>query len=179
MKWADNEFEGEPAPKPMTKRLKQSSGLLMFRRLRDSYEVFLVHPGGPYWSNKDEGAWTLPKGELEDDEEPLAAAQREFREETGFMASGPFMELGSVRQKSGKVVLAWAFEGDCDPAQLVSNTCEVEWPPRSKRRIAIPEVDRGAWFTQAEAAIFIREEQRPLLLTLEQQLRESASANPA
>jgi predicted NUDIX family NTP pyrophosphohydrolase len=100
----------------MTKRLKQSAGLLMFRGTEDAYEVFLVHPGGPYWSKKDQGAWTLPKGEYEDDEEPLSAAQREFQEETGFIASAPFIELGAVRQKSGKVVLAWAFEGDCDPA---------------------------------------------------------------
>jgi predicted NUDIX family NTP pyrophosphohydrolase len=156
----------------MTKRLKQSAGLLMFRGMEDAYEVFLVHPGGPYWSKKDEGSWTLPKGEYEDGEEPLGAAQREFQEETGFIASAPFLELGSVRQKSGKVVLAWAFEGDCDPAKLVSNTCEVEWPPRSKKRILIPEVDRGAWFSPTDAAIFIREEQRPLLLRLEQQLRD-------
>jgi predicted NUDIX family NTP pyrophosphohydrolase len=154
----------------MTKRLKQSAGLLMFRGTEDAYEVFLVYPGGLYGSKKDEGAWTLPKGEYEDGEEPLAAAQREFQEETGFIACAPFLELGSVRQKSGKVVLAWAFEGDCDPAELVSNTCEVEWPPRSKKRILIPEVDRGAWFSPTNAAIFIREEQRPLLLRLEQQL---------
>jgi predicted NUDIX family NTP pyrophosphohydrolase len=158
----------------MTKRLKQSAGLLMFRGTEDAYEVFLVHPGGPYWSKKDQGAWTLPKGEYEDGEEPLAAAQREFQEETGFIASAPFLELGSVRQKSGKVVLAWAFKGDCDPAKLVSNTCEVEWPPQSKKRIVIPEVDRGAWFSPRNAAIFIREEQRPLLLRLEQQLRKMA-----
>jgi predicted NUDIX family NTP pyrophosphohydrolase len=156
----------------MTKRLKQSAGLLMYRGTEDAYEVFLVHPGGPYWSKKDEGAWTLPKGEYEDGEEPLAAAQREFQEETGFIASAPFLELGAVRQNSGKVVLAWAFEGECDPAKLVSNTCEVEWPPRSKKRIVIPEVDRGAWFLPTDAATFIREEQRPLLLRLEQQLRD-------
>ncbi len=156
----------------MTKRLKQSAGLLMYRGMRDAYEVFLVHPGGPYWSKKDEGAWTLPKGEYEDGEELLGAAQREFQEETGFIASPPFIELGSVRQKSGKVAFAWAFEGDCDPAKLVSNTCEVEWPRRSEKRIVIPEVDRGAWFSHENAAIFIREEQRPLLLRLEQQLRD-------
>jgi predicted NUDIX family NTP pyrophosphohydrolase len=142
----------------------------MFRRSGGTCEVFLVHPGGPYWSKKDEGAWTSPKGEYEDGEEPLVAAQREFQEETGFIASGPFIELGSIRQKSGKVVVAWAFEGDCDPRKLVSNTCEVEWPPRSKKRILIPEVDRGAWFSLKDAAIFIREEQRPLLLALEHQI---------
>lgn len=93
----------------MTKRLKQSAGLLLFRATEDAHEVFLVHPGGPYWSKKDEGAWTLPKGEYEDGEEALAAAQRKFQEETGFIASATFLELGSVRQKSGKVVLAWPF----------------------------------------------------------------------
>lgn len=144
----------------------------MFREIRDAREVFLVHPGGPHWSRKNEGAWTLPKGEYEGGEEPLEAAQRVFQEETGFIASAPFIELGSIRQKSGKVVLAWAFEGDSDPAKLVSNTCEVEWPPRSKRRIVIPEVDRGAWFSYTDAAIFMREEQRPLLSRLEQQLRD-------
>ena len=143
----------------------------MFREIGDVLEVFLVHPGGPYWSKKNDGAWTLPKGEYEDGEEPLAAAQREFQEETGFIAIGPFLELGSVRQKSGKVVIAWAFEGNCDPAQLVSNTCEVEWPPRSRKHIVIPEVDRGAWFWLTDAAAVIREEQRPLLLRLQEQIR--------
>jgi predicted NUDIX family NTP pyrophosphohydrolase len=142
----------------------------MFRRAGGTYQVFLVHPGGPYWSNKDRGAWTLPKGEYENGEEPLVAAQCEFHEETGFTATGPFIELGTIRQKSGKVVLAWAFEGDCDPHKLVSDTCEVEWPPRSKERIVIPEIDRGAWFSPANAAIFIREEQRPLLLALEHKI---------
>ncbi len=143
--------------------MKQSAGLLMFRKEHDTCEVFLVHPGGPYWSSKDEGAWTVPKGEYEEGEEPLAAAQREFLEETGFNVHGPFLELGSVRQKSGKTVHAWAFMGDCDPSKLVSNTCEVEWPPRSNRRIVISEVDRGAWFTSASASIFIRAEQQPFL----------------
>lgn len=153
----------------MTKRSKQSAGLLMFRRRGRNHEVFLVHPGGPYFAKKDAGAWTIPKGEY-DTEEPLAAAQREFKEETGFLAIGPFIELGTVRQKSGKVVIAWAFEGDCDPTDLVSNTCEVEWPPRSKKRIVIPEVDQGAWYPPLQAATAIREEQRPLLVALEQDL---------
>ena len=142
----------------------------MFRDRDGSCEVFLVHPGGPYWSAKEEGAWTIPKGQYKDGEEPLAAAQREFQEETGFVPRGPFIELGSVRQRSGKEVCAWAFAGDCNPDDLVSNTCEVEWPPRSRQRIVIPEVDRGAWFTHAEAGRFIREEQRPLLLRLDQLL---------
>ena len=143
----------------------------MFRDTADAPEVFLVHPGGPYWSKKNEGAWTLPKGEYEEGEEALPAAHREFQEETGFTAAGPFLELGSVRQKSGKIVRAWAFRGDCDPAQLVSNTCEVEWPPRSGERIVIPEVDRGAWFSLSDAAVFIREEQRILLSRLQEEVR--------
>jgi predicted NUDIX family NTP pyrophosphohydrolase len=154
----------------MTKRTKQSAGLLMFRESGKTHEVFLVHPGGPYWAKKDRGAWTLPKGEYDHGEEPLAAAQREFREETGFVAQEPFLEIGSVRQKSGKVVKAWAFAGDCDPHALISNTCEIEWPPRSKKRVVIPEVDRGAWFSLTNARDSIREEQRPLLLRLEETL---------
>lgn len=135
----------------------------MYRKRKDEIEVFLVHPGGPLWENKDRGAWTVPKGEYEENEDPLAAAQREFYEETGFTARGDFIELGSVRQKSGKIVVAWAFEGDCNPAQLVSNTCEIEWPPKSKKRLEIPEVDRGRWFTLSTARQFIRPEQVPLL----------------
>jgi predicted NUDIX family NTP pyrophosphohydrolase len=122
----------------MSKRPKRSAGLVMYRRRAGGHEVFLVHPGGPVWAKRDLGAWTVPKGEYDDSEEPLAAAQREFQEETGFRAAPPFIELGSVRQKSGKVVMAWAFAGDCDPADLISNLCEIEWPPRSGRRIEIP-----------------------------------------
>jgi predicted NUDIX family NTP pyrophosphohydrolase len=154
----------------MTKRTKQSAGLLMFRKSGKTHEVFLVHPGGPYWAKKDRGAWTLPKGEYNDGEEPLAAAQREFHEETGFVAQEPFLEIGFIRQKSGKVVKAWAFAGDCDPHALISNTCEIEWPPRSKERMVIPEVDRGAWFSLTSARDSIREEQRTLLLRLEETL---------
>jgi predicted NUDIX family NTP pyrophosphohydrolase len=135
----------------------------MYRRTGDEPEVFLVHPGGPFWATKDHGAWTIPKGEYDRDEDPLAAAQREFHEETGFVATGPFVELGSIRQVSGKIVIAWAFEGDCDPALLVSNTCEVEWPPRSGRHLEIPEVDRGRWLSIKKAHRRIRKEQRPLL----------------
>jgi predicted NUDIX family NTP pyrophosphohydrolase len=142
---------------------KRSAGLMMFRHARNGLEVFLVHPGGPIWAKKDKGAWTVPKGEYEDDEEALAAAQREFEEETGFKATGKFFGLGTIQQKSGKRVIAWAFEGDCDPAQLKSNTCEIEWPPRSGRRLEIPEIDRGQWFSIDEARGYIREEQAPLL----------------
>jgi predicted NUDIX family NTP pyrophosphohydrolase len=150
----------------MKRQTKQSAGLLMIRSVRDGLEVFLAHPGGPFWSKKDEGSWTLPKGEYAEDEEPLTAARREFTEETGFLTSGPFRELGSVRQKSGKIVHAWAFQGDCDPSHLVSNTCEIEWPPRSKQRMVIPEVDRGAWFSFTDATVAIREEQRTFLSRL-------------
>jgi predicted NUDIX family NTP pyrophosphohydrolase len=135
----------------------------MYRKSLGSIELFLVHPGGPYWSKKDEVSWTIPKGEYETDEEPLAAAIREFKEETGFDVSGPFIELGSVQQKSGKIVTAWAFEGDCEPAELVSNTCEIEWPPRSGKKMVIPEIDRGDWFSLARAKKLIRNEQIPLL----------------
>jgi predicted NUDIX family NTP pyrophosphohydrolase len=153
-----------------TKASKRSAGLLMYRSRKGEIEVFLVHPGGPLWAKKDQGAWTLPKGEHEADEDPLVAAQREFQEETGFIASGNFIELGSVRQKSGKIVIAWAFEGDCDPAELVSNTCEIEWPPRSGKRMEIPEIDRGRWYGFAEAHKYIREEQGKLMDALVHQL---------
>src|SRR5882757_1342667 len=105
---------------------KRSAGLLMYRWKQDGIEVFLVHPGGPYWANKDHGAWTIPKGEYDNDEEPFAAAQREFFEETGFTADGEFLSLGEVRQRSGKLVTAWAFLGDCDPNKLRRNTGKIE-----------------------------------------------------
>jgi len=150
----------------MTKNAKRSAGLVMYRD-RVGIEVFLVHPGGPIWAKKDQGAWTIPKGEYDSDEDPLAAARREFHEETGFVATGPFIALGSIRQKSGKVVIAWAFAGDCDPADLASNTCKIEWPPRSGKRIEIPEVDRGRWFSFENARKYVRAEQVPLLDSLE------------
>ena len=145
---------------------KRSAGLLMYRQTANVLEIFLVHPGGPLWARKDKGAWTIPKGEYEQDENPLAAARREFEEETGFQAPGEFLELGTIKQKSGKRVSAWAFEGDCNPADLTSNTCEIEWPPRSGHRIEIPEVDRGRWFSLEEAREYIREEQQALLNNL-------------
>jgi len=133
----------------------------MYRRREGEVEVFLVHPGGPFWEKKDAGAWTLPKGEYAEDENPLEAAKREFREETGFSAGTDFVELGEIRQASGKLVTAWAFEGDCDPTKLVSNHCQVEWPPRSGRQIDIPEVDRGAWFSVPAARVRILKSQEP------------------
>ena len=142
---------------------KRSAGLLMYRRATSGLQVFLVHPGGPYWAKKGGCAWGIPKGEYHKDEEPLAAAKREFTEETGFTATGPFVELGSIEQKSGKIVTAWAVEGDCDPAELVSNTCSLQWPPKSGRFIEIPEIDQGRWFDLKEARETIRKEQEPLL----------------
>lgn len=149
---------------------KRSAGLLMYRRHAGELEVFLVHPGGPLWANKDRGAWTLPKGEYGKDEDPLDAARREFTEETGFVASGDYLELGTVRQKSGKIVTGWAFEGDCDPARLVSNTCMIEWPPRSGKKIEIPEVECGRWFTIPQALEFVRAEQQEFLTRLQASL---------
>jgi predicted NUDIX family NTP pyrophosphohydrolase len=124
---------------------KPSAGILLYRRPAQGLEVFLIHPGGPFWAKKDR--WSIPKGEYSPDEEPLAAARREFEEETGLAVDGEFLPLGAIRQPSGKQVTAWALEGDFDPAALVSNTCSVEWPPRSGRQIEIPEADRGAWFS--------------------------------
>lgn len=135
----------------------------MYRRHTGTLEVFLVHPGGPFWAKKDLAAWTIPKGEYVDGEHALDAAQREFTEETGFTAAGPFHPLGQIKQASGKLVTAWAFEGDCDPAQLTSNFCEIEWPPRSKQKIEVPEVDRGAWFTLEQAREKIFPAQLPFL----------------
>jgi len=136
---------------------------MMYRRKLHKLEVFLVHPGGPFFANKDRGAWTIPKGEYLENEQPLQAAKREFQEETGFPVPETFLDLGSVKQAGGKIVSAWAFEGDCDPDKMVSNHCEVEWPPRSGRLVQIPEVDRGAWFSIAEAKEHIKPTQVPLL----------------
>lgn len=147
---------------------KRSAGLLLYR-LRDArLDVFLVHPGGPFWAKRDRGAWTVPKGEYKDDEEPLDAARREFNEETGFSAEGETTTLGSVKQASGKIVSAWALEGDCDPEKLVSNTCEIEWPPKSGLRVEIPEIDRGRWFDLEEAREFMLEAQLPFLERLQE-----------
>ena len=146
---------------------KRSAGLLLYRRREGCLEVLLVHPGGPLWSRRDEGAWSIPKGEIGEGEEPLAAARREFAEETGAEANGPARRLSPCRQLGGKVVEAWAVEGDFDPTALRSNTVSMEWPPRSGRRIEVPEVDRAGWFGIDEARRRILEGQRPLLDELE------------
>jgi predicted NUDIX family NTP pyrophosphohydrolase len=132
-------------------RRKLAAGLLMYRRSAAGLELLLVHPGGPFWKKKDLGAWSIPKGELAEGEDLLATARREFQEETGLVAPGPWRELSPVRQKSGKVVYAWAFEGDCDPAQIRSNELLMEWPPDSGSMLAFPEVDRAEFFSPREA----------------------------
>jgi predicted NUDIX family NTP pyrophosphohydrolase len=126
--------------------MKRSAGLLLFRRAADRWEVLLVHPGGPLWAQKDKGAWSIPKGELAEDEDPLQGAIREVAEETGHHVTGEFIALNSLRQPGGKLVYAWAVEAGFDPAQLRSNTFSMEWPPRSGRQARFPEVDRAAWF---------------------------------
>jgi predicted NUDIX family NTP pyrophosphohydrolase len=146
---------------------KQSAGILLYR-LRDGIvEVLLVHPGGPFWTRKDAGAWTIPKGELAGGEEALAAAQREFAEETGTALQGEFAPLQPVRQKGGKTIHAWAIEGDLDAAAIRSNTFSMEWPPKSGRQQEFPEVDRAQWFTLAEGRSRINPGQAPLLDQLE------------
>jgi predicted NUDIX family NTP pyrophosphohydrolase len=130
---------------------RTSAGILPYRRRDGGLEVLLVHPGGPFWANKDAGAWSIAKGEYGPDEDPLQAARREFAEETGHSVEGPFLELGALRQPGGKVVSAWATQLDWDPSTLVSNTFTLEWPPRSGRSRAFPEVDRAEWFGFDEA----------------------------
>jgi len=142
---------------------RTAAGLLLFRRSNDLVEVLLVHPGGPLWVKKDEGAWTIPKGEIEPGEEPLPAARREFEEELGSPVSGDFIPLKSIRQASGKLVHAWALEADFDPATLRSGTFSMEWPPRSGRQQHFPEVDRAQWFTIDEAKQKINKAQIALL----------------
>ena len=141
----------------------RSAGLLMFRRRDDGPEVLLVHPGGPYWRNKDAGAWTIPKGEYDETEEAEAAAFREFEEELGVRPDGPAMPLGEIVQKAGKRVTAYAVEGDFDVAAIVSNSFEIEWPPRSGRRQSFPEVDRAAWLSLDAARDRINPAQAVLL----------------
>jgi predicted NUDIX family NTP pyrophosphohydrolase len=160
---------------------KRSAGILLFRRGGDGVEVLLVHPGGPFWKRRDEGAWSIPKGEIEPGEEPVAAALRELGEELGpapELEPESLIELGSVRQRAGKVVEAWAAEGEFDPEQLQSISFEMEWPPRSDTQASFPEVDRAEWFVPEAARAKILAGQAPLIDRLLERLEqgeESAS----
>jgi predicted NUDIX family NTP pyrophosphohydrolase len=145
---------------------QRSAGLLMFRRRPGTMEVLLVHMGGPFWAKKDDGAWSIPKGLLEEDEDALAAARREFQEETGHAPDGEFIELGVFRQPGGKQVSAWAIEGEFDLSQFKSNMFAMEWPPRSGRMQEFPEADRAGWFNEQQALAKITKGQRPILKVL-------------
>jgi predicted NUDIX family NTP pyrophosphohydrolase len=159
-------------------RARASAGLLLFRWGAGSVlQVLLVHPGGPFWAKKDDGAWSIPKGELDDVEDALAAARREFAEETGFTPEGQFIELGAIKQPGGKVVHVWAVEGDFDPRALVCNTFEMEWPKNSGQIKSFPEVDHAAWFDLATAHRKILKGQAPFLDRLMNALRHDAQCN--
>ncbi len=144
-------------------KAKKSAGILLYRQGAAGIEVLLVHPGGPFWAKKDAHAWSIPKGELADPEDPLECARREFTEETGGTVAGAPVPLQPLRQPSGKTVYAWAVQGDFDPTQLRSNTFTMEWPPRSGTAATFPEVDRAGWFTLDQAQTKILKSQRPLL----------------
>jgi predicted NUDIX family NTP pyrophosphohydrolase len=150
--------------------VKRSAGLLLYRRGSGGLEVLLVHPGGPFWKKRDAGAWSIPNGEIAEGEDALAAARREFLEETGFEPRGEAMQLSPLRQAGGKWVHAWAIEGDCDADAIRSNTFSMEWPPRSGRQAEFPEVDRGAWFAADEARRRILASQAPLIDELESKI---------
>lgn len=148
----------------MTRRPAQvSAGILLYRRSGPGVEVFLVHPGGPFWAKKDEAAWSIPKGLTDPDEDHEAAARREFAEEVGTVPPGKLTLLGEFKQTTGKMVIAYGLEGDFDPAACVSNTTEIEWPPRSGRKITIPEVDRAEWFSLDDARVKLHLGQRPII----------------
>ena len=150
-----------------------SAGILMFRLRNKTTEVFLVHPGGPFWAGKDLGAWSIPKGLPEAHEDPIVAAQREFEEETGCKVSGHFLQLSPVKTKSGKILQAWAVKGDCDSLTIRSNTFLLEWPPHSGKQKEFPEIDRAAWFDIDEAKRKINQGQRGLLDELQRILSAS------
>lgn len=155
---------------------KTSAGLLMYRRRKEVLEVFLVHPGGPFWNKKDLGAWSIPKGEYRPDEDPLSAAKREFTEETGLQPGKEFIELTPVKQAGGKVVRAWAFEGEADPTAIMSNNFSLEWPPRSGQQQTFPEVDRAAWFSLEEAKERILKGQVSLLVELQRLISDRSTS---
>lgn len=152
----------------MAKRI--SAGILLYRFRDGTLEVFLIHPGGPYWHGKDAGAWSIPKGELEEGDDELAAAQREFEEETGSRVSGEFLPLEPLRLKSGKIIHAWAVRGDIDASAIRSNAFSMEWPPRSGRQQEFPEVDRGGWFTMEKAREKIHPGQQGFLDQLKERI---------
>ncbi|WP_223600677.1 NUDIX domain-containing protein [Chryseobacterium sp. GVT01B] len=147
--------------------MKISAGILLFKKEKDSLYYFLVHPGGPFWKNKDLGAWSIPKGEMLPDENSLDRALMEFKEETGKTAEGKFIELSPIKQKGGKIVYAWALEGDIDTSDLYSNTFSLEWPPKSDKIIEIPEVDQWEWFPSEEAQQRINAAQKGFITELE------------
>lgn len=155
---------------------KTSAGLLMYRRHAGALEVLLVHPGGPYWARKDAGAWFIPKGEIEAGESELDAAQREFEEETGIPPVGPYLPLGRIKHKSGKIVIAWAFEGTTDPGTIRSNLFTMEWPPKSGQMQEFPEVDGAAFFTIGSAIGKINTQEHELLTRLDAILADHDAA---
>lgn len=146
---------------------KTSAGILMYRWVGGALQVLLVHPGGPFWANKDVGAWSIPKGEIGEGKDALAEAQREFQEETGFVVSGDFIPLEAIKQKGGKTIVAWAVQGDLDTGQMHSNTFEMEWPPKSGRVGVFPEIDKAKWFSLSEA----KEKINPAQWALVEQLK--------
>ncbi len=150
--------------------MRKSSGILLYRKKDKAIEVLLVHPGGPFWKNKDLGAWSIPKGEYTNEEDPLAAAIREFEEETGIKLSGDFIELKQIQQKGGKLVKCWANEGDLDADAIKSNHIKLEYPPKSGKWISVPEVDKAAWFSLEDAIKKINTGQQPLLEELQTKL---------
>jgi len=152
---------------------KTSAGILLYRILDNQAEVFLVHPGGPFWANKDRGAWSIPKGLFKEDEDPFEAAKREFQEETGSCVEGGFIELTPLKQPSGKMVYAWAVEGNIDAASVKSNMFSMEWPPHSGKEQEFPEVDKGGWFNLAEAREKLLPGQRDFLVELQIKLERA------
>jgi predicted NUDIX family NTP pyrophosphohydrolase len=153
--------------------VKRSAGLLIHRDRGGTIEIFLVHPGGPFWAKKDDGAWSIPKGEYDEGEDALAVAKRELLEETGLRVDGEFVKLEPIRQRSGKIVTAFAIAADFDPAEIRSNSFQLEWPPKSGRMQEFPEVDRAAWFAIAQARIKLLASQAPLLDQIEARLKRA------
>lgn len=157
--------------------VKHSAGLLMYRFSGDEIEVFLVHPGGPFWAKKDVASWSIPKGEFSDDEDPLQAAIREFEEETGFPVDGKFISLEVLKQPSGKIIHAWALEGDCDPTKIRSNTFSIEWPSKSGKQQEFPEIDKAGWFDTEAAKTKLHKGQVELIDRLLKKLDVQPSKN--